>query len=303
MKLRSTGKIADRFYVLGSLDVPVFLLDGPHPALFDAGFRAFAGMYQRDIENILCGRAPEYLFLTHAHYDHIGAVSRFKEAWPRLKVVAHAKTAKILASQGALRAISDLSREAANLGGKFGVVEIDEHGFEPFTTDLMLSPSQMIPLEPDLTITALPTPGHTQDAVSYWIPQMKILIASDAVGNEDERGYITSEFLVDFDAFCASLQMISQLNAEILCPGHRLVVTGASEVRSYLGRCIEEAVRHLAMVEDFLEREGDDISRTVARIKAFEWDPVPWPKQPEKAYLINTRAKVRTILERKHMRR
>ena len=104
MKLRSTGKIADRFYVLGSPDVPVFLLDGAHPALFDAGFSAFAGLYEHDIGNILCGRAPEYLFLTHGHYDHIGAVRRLKAAWPRLKVVAHAKTVKILARNGALRA-------------------------------------------------------------------------------------------------------------------------------------------------------------------------------------------------------
>jgi 2-aminobenzoylacetyl-CoA thioesterase len=302
MKLRCIGGISDRFYILGTPDVPVFLLDGLHPVLFDAGFRAFAGLYEQDAGRILGGRAPEYLFLTHGHYDHIGAAKRFKDVWPRLKIAAHSMTMEILARQGALRGICNLSREAAQLEKEFGVAGIQEAAFEIFSPDLILNPPQTIVLEPNLSIIALHTPGHTRDALSYWIPQMSILIASDAVGNEDDQGHLTSEFLWSYDAFRASIETLSRLNANILCPGHRLVVKGAPEVRKYLGRCLGEAAKYLTMVEDFLNLEDYDISRTVARIKALEWDPVPWPKQPEKAYLANTRAKVKTILKGKQMK-
>lgn len=33
----------------------------------------------------------------------------------------------------------------------------------------------------------------------------------------------------------------------------------------------------------------------VKRVKEIEWDPRPYPKQPEEAYLLNTRARVRLI--------
>jgi 2-aminobenzoylacetyl-CoA thioesterase len=303
MKSRRTGRIAGQFYVLGSSDVPVFLLDGSHPALFDAGFMAFAGLYEQEIRRVLRGRAPEYLFLTHGHYDHIGATRHFLNTWPEMKIAASSKTLEILNRPGALQAIRDLSREAAQLNRQFGVREIQEADFEPFTLDLVLIPPQTVPLEPDLTVRVVSTPGHTHDIVSYWIPEMSILIASDAVGNEDGEGYITSEFLVDYDAYRISLEVLSRLDADILCPGHRLVVTGKDEVKRYFGQCLECTAKHLSMVEDLLEREGDDITRAVAQLKASEWDPTPWPKQPEKAYLLSTGAKVKTILRRKQAAR
>jgi hypothetical protein len=52
------------------------------------------------------------------------------------------------------------------------------------------------------------------------------------------------------------------------------------------------------MVQEFLEEEQGDIERTVARVKAVEWDPKPWPKQTESAYLLNTRIRVGKICER-----
>ena len=295
MKIKSTGKIIDQFYVLGSPDVPVFLLDAPTPALFDAGFTALAKLYERDIRKFLHDRVPGYLFLTHAHYDHIGAARYFKDTWPKLKIVGSDKAQEILSRPGAIQSMKALNQEAAQVGPSFGATHTDE--FEPFELDLIMSPGQTIQLGPNLSVKAISTPGHTWDLMSYWIPEMKILIASDAVGNEDDAGYITSEFLVDYDSYCNSLELLSRLNSQVLCAGHRLVVTG-SDVMKYFRRCFEHTREYVAMVEEFLEHEGGSITETVARIKAIEWDPKPWPKQPEMAYLLNTTAKVQNIQRR-----
>jgi len=58
---------------------------------------------------------------------------------------------------------------------------------------------------------------------------------------------------------------------------------------------LEQAHRFLSMVQEFLKEEHGDVERTVARVKAVEWDPKPWPKQTESAYVINTRIRVNTI--------
>jgi hypothetical protein len=52
------------------------------------------------------------------------------------------------------------------------------------------------------------------------------------------------------------------------------------------------------MVEEFLIQENGDIDQTVSRVKAVQWDNRPWPKQPEPAYILNTRQRVKTIWDR-----
>jgi glyoxylase-like metal-dependent hydrolase (beta-lactamase superfamily II) len=84
MIIQETGKIGTDFYVIGSATIPVYLLDGPVPVLFDAGMTAGAFLYEAGIKEILGERSPEFLFLTHSHFDHVGSVSHFKEVWPDL---------------------------------------------------------------------------------------------------------------------------------------------------------------------------------------------------------------------------
>ena len=91
--------------------------------------------------------------------------------------------------------------------------------------------------------------------------------------------------------------MISRLDVEILCTGHNLVLTG-SDARKYIRQSLDHATEYVDMVERFLREEEGDIDRTIARVKAAEWDPRPLPKQPERAYLMSTKARIKTLLER-----
>ena len=146
-------------------------------------------------------------------------------------------------------------------------------------------------------VEVIHSPGHTWDFLSYWVPEKKILIASEAAGCDDGTGHIVSEFLVDYDAYVRSLSNLASLDCQILCPGHRVVLTGP-DVKEYFSHSLDEASRYAKLVESFLYEEREDIEKVVWRIKALEWDPNPFPKQPEPAYLLNTRARVKNILER-----
>ncbi|MEW6669939.1 MAG: MBL fold metallo-hydrolase [Thermodesulfobacteriota bacterium] len=297
MHIYTTGEITRDFYVAGFSWVPVYLLDGPEPVLFEAGWSFLAHVYERDIRAILGDRQPAYLFLSHSHFDHVGAASAFKRIWPDIKIAASPRIQEILSRPGAVQLIRDLNRGAAGLVRRFGLEPLAQDPFEPFDVDLRLVGGEVIQAGPGVSIQVIHAPGHTWDFMSYWIPERRILIGSEALGCEDSAGRIQPEFLVDYDAYLESLQTLSNLDAEVICPGHGVVVT-APDVKEYLRQSVETAEAFVAMVEGFLQEEGGDVEAAVVRVRIAEWDPKPYPKQPEAPYLLNTRARVKSILER-----
>jgi len=297
MIIQETGKIGDGFYVIGSAALPVYMLDGPVPVLFDAGMTAGAFLYEDGIKEILGEREPKFLFLTHSHFDHVGSVSHFKEVWPDLKISGSVRCSEILLKSKAVQLIRDLNFEGAKNIKKLGFAPINEKGFESFGLDILVQPDQTIDLTPELRVVALNTPGHTWDFMSYWIPEKKILIASEAVATYENKGYLQPEFLVDFDAYIDSLNRLENLGATIVCTGHHAVFTD-EDAKAHIRHSVRAANDYLSMTAEFLTREKGDIEQAVLRVKAEEWDNRPWPKQPESAYLLNTWQRVNTIWKR-----
>lgn len=273
------------------------MLNGAAPSLFDAGFTALSRAYEQDIKRVLGSRSPCYLFVTHAHFDHVGAASYLKKLWPEMKVVGSARTKQILSRPKAIELIRDLNQKTVDLLRPMVGDAVYEKPFQSFDIDIVLEPGQIIQLDSNCHIEPIHTPGHTWDFMSYWVPEKKILVASEAVGCEDGSGYIFTEFLVDYDAYRKSLQALARLDAQVLCQGHGLVFTGR-DVKKHTTLSLEQADRYVAMVEETLRKEKGDIEKAVAHVKALEWDSRPWPKQPEPAYILNTQARVSRVWEK-----
>ncbi|MFH0976484.1 MAG: MBL fold metallo-hydrolase [Spirochaetota bacterium] len=295
MIFSNTGLVAENFYVLGDAHFPAYLFDGPEPVIFEAGVTAAGKLYENEIRAILGERQPKYLFITHVHWDHCGAVSYLKSIFPSLMVAASGKAREILSRNSAQKLMTDLNRYAESIIASTVTVNpslVLHEEFRPFTIDLTVYDGQVIKFAGNNTIEVIATPGHTRDLMSYYIPEKKVLVTSEAAGCLDSNNKIIPEFLADYDAYMASLKRLSELEAEVLCQGHRLVFTGKDEVAEFLSRSIADTEIFAKKIFRFFSEEDGSIERVVSRVKREDYDTINGVKQPETPYLINLHAQI-----------
>jgi glyoxylase-like metal-dependent hydrolase (beta-lactamase superfamily II) len=290
----TTGHVERDFHVTGFAWSPCYLLNGRTPVLFEAGFYSMGPLYAQHIRKVVADRNPGFLFLTHVHYDHCGAAAYFKRIFPGIRICASKRASEILSRPNAIDLMTSLSSNFTRLAE--ASPEIDGNAilhsvFEPFDVDVIFEDENIFPVDPSISVRVLFTPGHTRDMLSYYIPERKILIATESAGCRSQTGQIVSEFLVDFDAYITSLKRLAALDSDIFCQGHHYVYTG-SDVKDFFDSSLEAAFAFRRRVLELLEMEKDSVDKVVERIKQEEYDPNPGPKQPEKAYLLNLKTRV-----------
>ncbi|RPI77075.1 MAG: MBL fold metallo-hydrolase [Desulfobacteraceae bacterium] len=297
------GLITNEFGLAGLSWTPVYVVLGKQPVLFEAGFACAGKLYAEDILNFSGDRAPRYLFLTHMHYDHCGASAFLKNRFPGLKIAASALAAEFMGRATIVNRITALSRDLIALTAAIpGVDEAKllQDSFEPFKVDLLLKDGDRIAIEEGLTVEVMASPGHTRDMLSYYIPEKKILIATEASGCIDRAGTLIPEFLFDYEAYLTSLKRLAGLDVEILCQGHHRVFVGREEVRAFFTRSLQETARFKERVYELLDATKGNIEEVIRLIKQEQYDINLNVKQPEKAYLLNLTARVRHLAERYH---
>jgi glyoxylase-like metal-dependent hydrolase (beta-lactamase superfamily II) len=291
-----TGEVKDGFFVTGWSHNPVYLLKGKKPVLFDGGLAVLGRVYREAITSVLKGDSPRVVFITHVHFDHCGAVSYLKRAFTGLEAAASQKAKDILKRPNAIKLIQQLSQGAENVLTQFDETRLVRDPFEPFEVERVLGDGDRVDLEDGLTVRVLATPGHTWDFLSFYVPEKKILVASESAGCALSSGTISTDCLADFGAYLNSLKRIASLDAQILCQGHRYVYVD-EDVEAFLQRSIRSALEFKAMVEESWLKERGDLSRVLQTIRKTEYDPLPSPKQLEAAYMINLEARIRSVLK------
>ncbi|MBI5589325.1 MAG: MBL fold metallo-hydrolase [Deltaproteobacteria bacterium] len=298
MIIEQIGRVVDRLYMLGNPATPVYLLDGENPAIFDAGFSFLGHHYASAISEVLGSRTPAYCLLTHSHFDHCGSVSALKSHFPEMKIVSSEQAKATLARPNAIELIRELHRAAVKAFQRNGFPIDAAIEFTPFEIDMTVKEGDLLKISPDRTLRVIETPGHTRDCLSYFVPEIKALICSEAAGVADPTGYIVSDCLVDYDQYVGSIKKLELLDADAICTAHRYAFTGA-DARNYIPRSLKYCDEFRNLVETYLAEEHGDIGRVMTRIKAVEYDVKPEPKQPEPAYLLNLEARVKAVGKRR----
>jgi len=295
--IQQTGRVVDRLFMLGNPAIPVYLVDGEYPVIIDAGFSFLGHLYAAAVSEVLGNRTPEYCLLTHSHFDHCGSVSVLKAHFPDMKIVSSEQAKATLSRPNAIALIRELNRVAAEgilQNGFPGDASVE---FTPFEIDITVNEGDSLKISSDRTLQVIETPGHTRDCLSYYIPEIKALICSEAAGIADPTGYIVSDCLVDYEQYVNSIKKLELLDSDVICLAHRYAFTG-QDARNYIPRSLKYCDEFRNLVETYLAEENGNISNVMARIKAFEYDGKQEPKQPEPAYLLNLEARIKAAGKR-----
>jgi 2-aminobenzoylacetyl-CoA thioesterase len=299
----TTGYVANGLYVCGLTWSSVYLLVSSRPIIFEAGFACAAGMYEKDLNAFLDNGRPEALFITHGHWDHCGSASYLQRTFPGLKIGASPETESIISRPSAQKLMTELGAipipTLLDLLPQDDAARVQELPFEPFHIDMPVEDKQTISIAPDLTVQAFYTPGHTRDHVSYYVPERKILFGGEAAGCLEPLSGISVEFLIDYDVYVKSLRRLMDLPAEIYCLSHHYVLLGNKTIKDFLSRSLEATERFCQRIYDLLDREGNDVERVLEVLAAEYRITDPGVQQPVEAYLINQRARVEHLKQKK----
>ena len=85
--------------------------------LFDPGMAWYGEKTVEKIKEIIGDRPIDAVFLTHSHYDHVGALPVIKKYWPDAMVFGAAYAGRVFSKLSAKRLIRELSASAAQLNG------------------------------------------------------------------------------------------------------------------------------------------------------------------------------------------
>ena len=195
-------------------DCSVYLIAGPELVLIDSGAgRSFPDLVH-NIKSL--GFDPQKLttiIATHAHIDHIGALSQFQDEFG-VQIIAH-----------------ELDADAIETGrGTFA--ELYDISYKPCKIDVRVNkPEQELSCGP-YRLKLVHIPGHTPGSIAIYVDMQ----GKRVLFGQDIHGPYYPEWGADLAQAELSLQRLLKLNADILCEGHLGIFQPAKEVKKYIER-------------------------------------------------------------------
>jgi len=200
-----------------SYDCCVYLLDAGDLLLIDAG----AGLsFKRLVANIeslgfSIGRLKPIL-VTHAHIDHIGALSQFRKEYGA-KIIAHR-----------------LDAAAIETGKGTGA---DAYGvnYTPCPVDVKIEDTETSLTFGSYQLKVVHIPGHTPGSIAAYLD----VGGKRVLFGQDIHGPYMPRWGGDPKLAKKSLQKLFALKSDILCEGHYGIIQPAGEVASFIQSYID----------------------------------------------------------------
>jgi glyoxylase-like metal-dependent hydrolase (beta-lactamase superfamily II) len=295
MKQLATGRINDHIHVAGNPYYPGYVMQGSEKSLMvEAGMNLMGPLYMKDVNAILGdSQKLDFLFVTHSHYDHLGAVPYLKRMIPGLVLGAHERVSALMRKDSVIAMMNRLSDAQR---GFFKDITTDEDvTITPMETEHVLKEGDEIGLG-GLTCRVYEVPGHTKDSLAFYFPEIRAIFTGEASGHLEgkEGNSIQACFLSSYDDYLTSLEKIISLHPQYLCLGHGWVFTD-DDADDFLRSSHAATPAFRTLIESYLDQANSDIEQATRTMARKEYDERGVIIQERNAYLANLIAQVRLI--------
>ncbi len=289
------GDFGEFLSVAGNEVYPAYIIKGREKALMiDAGVNLMGPAYRKSLRAILGHENRlSYLFLTHSHYDHLGALPYLKRQLPGLQAGAHGRVEQLMGKRSVLQLMTLLSETQrpllADLAGD------EDVSLGPVALDLQLRDGDRFDLG-GVSCEVYEVPGHTRDSLAFFIPEIGALFAGEAHGFPEpavEDG-VQVEFLSSYDDYLRSLQKMIALRPRMIGMAHLWIYTDEDATR-YLQRSLEATPRYRRQIEAYLDRADGEVEAACRLMAREQYDERGQFMQPRDAYLENLKAQVHQV--------
>jgi len=213
--------------------------------LIDAGLGFSVETIRDHAEELFGDEPPTAIYLTHGHFDHIGALEELLEVWPDTPVYAHQLELPYITGK------SSYPPPDPSVGG--GAMAFLSFVYPKGPIDIG---DRALPL-PEGRLPGLPgwravaTPGHSPGHVSFFRDEDRTLIAGDAFVTTKQESFTAvllqkeelngppMYYTMNWEQARQSVATLAALEPENVITGHGSPMYGA-EVRSELARLADE---------------------------------------------------------------
>lgn len=297
MKRPAEGQIHPRITAIAGPGYPAYVVRGDAQSMMiDSGVNHLAPTYLAGLRELFGpGGRPDYLFVTHSHYDHVGSADYLKQRLPGLQLGGHERVAALARKQSALDLMNRLSATHDELRQYNPAGE--DVTLRPFDLDIVLKQGDEFDLG-GLTCRVYETPGHTRDSLAYYFPEIGTVFPGDAAGvlREGPGFPLQVEFVASYQDYVDSLKLLIALEPDMVCLAHFWVLSG-DEALKYLRRSLAETFRYRELIEHYLDEAGGDVERAVQEMARAEYGANGLALQPSAAQMTNLTAQVKHIAE------
>ena len=266
------------------------LIGETHTALIDCGMAFCAAGTIQNVEKALGGRPLDYIFFSHTHYDHIGALPFFKAKWPGARVVTSEAGAAVLLKDTPRRVIRELSLAAAKANNAALDTSYDD---DVFKADITVKEGDCIDLG-GLTVRVIETPGHTRDSLSFYAPEIETLILNETPGVLMPDGIVYPCYLTSYTDTISAIEKCRGIPYKYLSLPH-FGITDAETAdgffdkamaanigcRDYILSMNKKNLGETEMLNSYFQKYGSDMLLRY---------------QPKEAFMANARATIACTL-------